>query len=125
MPYVIEISRQDIDPYTESGEWMDGDRRVLQDYPTETETYDADEAEFYGTPEEWAAERISRTDAYEPSSSPVGTELPAHAWLSGSYEDPYTTKITETSVRLTGDWTDRERAEIFRNVYKSATGRSA
>jgi hypothetical protein len=70
-------------------------------------------------PVAWAAYVIdTTTDAVEPSSSPIGDAVREHEWLSGSYTDPYLgdSKVTETSVRLTGDWTDEERALVFKMV---------
>lgn len=134
MSYEIEIYRRTIDPYSEEGEWMEGDSREVRDHGTDTEAY---EPEFDG-PEPlpwysvrrylgaskresaarvaWAVERIKRTGAYEPSVSPVPAELSAHAWLSCSLPDNYTTEEDEVSVYVTGDWTDAQRAEIFRAV---------
>jgi hypothetical protein len=133
----IEISRRTIDPYDETGRWMDGDTREVCDHGTDTETYDP----AYDGPEPlpwwnvrryagaskreraarvaWAAERIGRTGAYEPSVYPVPAELSPHAWLSGAVDDSYTTEREEVSVRLTGDWSDAERAEVFRLVSAS------
>lgn len=122
MSYDVDIHKRDIDPYVETPGggriWLDGDVREVRDHGTDTLTYDSDDAEEHGSPVAWATEVISKTDAYEPSQVPVPAEAPAHLWLSGSYADPYSTMQTETSVRLSGDWTPAERADVFRAVYR-------
>jgi hypothetical protein len=135
--YDIEISRQTVDPYTEEGEWMEGNYREVYDHGTDTETYEPEfdgpdplpwysVRRYVGAAERerkartaWAVERIQRTGAWEPSVSPVPAELPASAWLSGTSPDNYTTERDETSVHLVGDWSDAQRAEIFRAVSAS------
>jgi hypothetical protein len=115
MRYNVDIHKRDIDPYDESGEWMDGLSRELRTYATDVNTYDDDYAEEYGSPVAWAIALIARTDATDPSVYPVPAEVPERVWLSGSYTDPHGTTETETSVYLTGDgWTPAERAEVFR-----------
>lgn len=89
-------------------------RRVIGDHMDKVETYDPGYDE--GSPVEWAADRLRRTDATEPSVYPVPGELPAHAWLSGTYAHPYLDETLETSARLEGDWTPAQRAEVFRAV---------
>jgi hypothetical protein len=118
MSYDIEISRRTTDPYTEEGEWMEGDSREIRDHGTDTETYDP-EFDDQGSPAAWAVERIRRTGTYEPSVSPVPAELHDSAWLSCTIEDNYTTQREEVSVRLSGAWTPAERAEVFRLVSAS------
>lgn len=117
MSYNIEISRQTMTAYDPgSGEWLDGDVHVIADHGTVVETFDYDDAIYFDGPVEWAVERISRTDATEPSESPIPNTLQEHAWLLGRYDNPYTTDFEETTIRLTGDFTVVERAEIFRKV---------
>ncbi|MFC8429281.1 hypothetical protein [Streptomyces sp. NPDC057253] len=62
----------------------------------------------------WAIDAIDRTGVTESS----GDTAPEHAWLSGRYEDPYEgdSKVTETSARLTGDWSPHQWADVFRTV---------
>ena len=116
MVYVIEVSKQDVSYRAEDGTWLEGDRRVLRDHGTETETYPGRAAEGGNGPVTWAASWLRGTDAQEPSVYPIGDELPEHAWLSGTYEHPYDGTTLESSYRLTGDWTPAERAQVFRAV---------
>jgi hypothetical protein len=110
------------------GEWMDGDYRTLSSN-AQTLVMDDDDLELFEgvdsvhpehTPRTaWAVYVIdTTTDAIHPSSSPIGDSAREHEWLSGSYEDPYEgdNKVTETSVRLTGDWTPEERAIVFKTI---------
>lgn len=100
--------------------WLEGDSRELEAPSTEEVTVDADDLEaFEGDAVAWAVDYVrTRTDAVEASSGPIGDTVPANAWLSGSYQDPYQgdSRVTETSVRLTGDWTEEERARVFVGV---------
>ncbi|KUJ70814.1 hypothetical protein ACZ90_00400 [Streptomyces albus subsp. albus] len=99
--------------------WLDGDRRVIWEYQPKTITPDADDLDvFDGSAVRWAAYRLSQTDVTESSVSPIGAAVRAHCWLSGSYTDPYQgdSHVTETTARLTGEWTPAERAEVFRAV---------
>ena len=115
MVYVIEVSKQDVSYRAEDGTWLEGDRRVLRDHGTETDTFEAGMVDDE-SPAEWAVSVLKRTDAQEPSVWPIPAGLPEHAWLSGSYEHPYDGTVLESSYRLTGDWTPAERAEVFRAV---------
>ncbi len=119
MTYTVSIRRQDVSYRDEAGEWMDGDSRDLSASRTSIEEFDPGyDGDISGGPVDWAVDRIGQTDAYEPSQSPIGDTLGEHNWLSGSYEDPYLDKITETTVYVTGDFSDTDRAEIFKRVYK-------
>ncbi|MEU6379262.1 hypothetical protein [Streptomyces sp. NPDC046909] len=117
MSYTIEVTRSVLSYRTPTGvtqtgdrnggAWMDGDSRVIEQPSTTGETYDEYDAEWWeGDVVAWAIDKIDRTGVTEPSTYPIGDAVPEHAWLSGSYEDPYERdgKVTETSVRLTGDW---------------------
>jgi hypothetical protein len=123
MSYDIEITGTTYSYRDLDGEPLDGDRIELASHTT-IMTMDDDDAFLYEFDEHpahimWAVDSIdTTTDAVHPSSSPIGDQVPAHAWLSGSYTDPYVgdAKITETSVRLTGDWTDEERAIVFKAI---------
>lgn len=109
MSYEIEIYRRTIDPYSEEGEWMEGDSREVRDHGTDTEAY---EPEFDGPePLPWYSVRRY-----------LGAAERERAWLGGTYEDPYGRWTEETSVHLTGDWTPAERAEIFRAVCSEIPG---
>lgn len=116
MAFTVEISRRTVTYYDGHGEWMDGESTELADHGTSVEAYDEYDAEEYGSPVAWAIDRLRRTDACEPSVSPIPDTLPAHAWLSGTYDEPYTSDVQETTARVTGDFTDAQRAEIFRGV---------
>ena len=112
MSYNIEITAVDYS-YADVEE---GDRRELASDST-TLIMDDDERDYFaeiGTAQvEWAVYVIdTTTDVVHPSSSPInGRE---HEWLSGTYTNPYNNDLqTETSVRLTGDWTDEERVAVF------------
>ncbi|MFD5701321.1 hypothetical protein [Streptomyces lasiicapitis] len=126
MSYTIEITRAVVSYRTpvgaNGGQWLDGEFRTLQPEFTTRETYDEDDAELWeGDVIAWAVDTVDRTGAIEPSAYPIGDTVPAHGWLSGRYEDPYEgdNKVTETSVRLTGDWSPQQRAEVFRAVSRS------
>lgn len=115
MTYNIEISRRIVTYRDDSGEWMDGSSVELSSEPTSVEFFDPTE-DFWATPHTWAVDVIGRTDATEPSSYPIGSTAGLHEWLSGTYTDPYTGHETETTVRLTGDWEEWQRADVFRAV---------
>ncbi|MCT9080481.1 hypothetical protein [Streptomyces fulvoviolaceus] len=129
MSYAIEVTRSVVSYRTPvgvtptggrfGGVWMDGDSRVSERSFTTCETYDEYDAEWWGGDViAWAVDKIDRAGATEPSAYPIGDAVPEHAWLSGRYEDPYEgdSKVTETSVRLIGDWSPQQRAEVFRAV---------
>ncbi|MET8983270.1 hypothetical protein ABZX85_47670 [Streptomyces sp. NPDC004539] len=129
MAYTIEITRhvvsyrtpQDVTPEGEScgGEWMDGDWRTIERPSTTRVEYDEIDAQTWdGDVIAWAVRTIGPTGASEPSFCPVGEAVPEHAWLSGRYDDPYRgdNRVTETSVRLTEDWSPQQRAAVFHAV---------
>lgn len=82
------------------------------------DAYDTDDA--WGnplTPVQWAINVLRPMAAFEPSSWPIQDEEPEFTWLSSWQSfDPATSIETDISVRLTGDWTDRERSEVFRGT---------
>jgi hypothetical protein len=99
--------------------WLDGDSRDLETSTTETVTPNMGDVQLFGSAVGWATDYIWRkTDASEPSGSPIGETLPEHSWLSGTFQDPFEgdSRVTETTVRLTGDWTPEQRAAVFRSV---------
>lgn len=134
MPYTLEITTRVVSYRAEScpfeGEddhecesdctWMDGDSRELET-PTTTEIDpDVWDLDWYdGSVIAWAVDQCRNkyyvTDA---SEGPLGDTVPAHAWLSASSEDGYQgdARVTETTVRLIGDWTEQQRSEVFRLV---------
>jgi hypothetical protein len=113
MVYQIEWTKQDV-LYSAS---LESDRRVLRDHHEMPDTYDP-EFGGEGGPVTWAVDVLSKTDAYEPSICPVPAGIGPSAWLSGTYESPFGDYVQETTARLTGDWTDAERADVFRQVYR-------
>ncbi|WP_413116225.1 hypothetical protein ACK1X7_36955 [Streptomyces sp. CY1] len=129
MSYTIEITRSVVSYRTPTGvtptggryggEWMEGENRLIEPTLTVREACDEDDAEWWeGDVIAWAVDRIERAGVTEPSIYPIGDAVPEHAWLHGRYEDPYEgdSKIAETSVRLAGDWSPQQRAEIFHKV---------
>ncbi len=132
MAYTIEITRrvvgyrtpQEVTPEGETcgGQWMDGDARTIERPSTSRAVYDEFDAQTWDDDViAWAVDAIGPTGAVEPSSCPVGTSVPEHAWLSGRYDDPYEgdNRVTETSVRLTDDWSPQERADVFHALDRS------
>ncbi|WP_030669882.1 hypothetical protein [Streptomyces sp. NRRL B-1347] len=123
MSYTIQISRVVVSYRTpvesDGGEWMDGDFRTIGGPFTTCETYDEDDAELWGSDViAWAVDKVDATGVIEPSAYPLGDAVPESSWLNGRYEDPYEgdSKVTETSVRLLGDWSPEQRAEVFHAV---------
>jgi hypothetical protein len=119
MAYVIEIRRLDVSYNDEDGNPLDGDWRMISDHGTSTDEFDPEFADE-DTPVTWAAEQINKTDAFQPSTDPIPDEIGDNEWLSGTHEDGYGRWTEETTVRLSGDWTPRERSEVFRKVYMLA-----
>ncbi|MCI3928813.1 hypothetical protein [Streptomyces sp. AN091965] len=123
MSYAIEVSRVVVSYRTDigadGGAWMDGECRIIERPLTTHETFDEGDAELWANDLiAWAVDKVDETGVIEPSTYPLGDAVPEHGWLSGRYEDPYEgdSKVTETSVRLVGDWSPRQRAEVFRTV---------
>jgi hypothetical protein len=115
MAYVIEVNHRMVTDYdADTGEWLDGDAVKIDDW-SEVEKYDGYDAEEYGSPVAWAIARIGRA-SWEANISPIPERVPAWGWLFDLHGDPYGVEIEEVTVRVTGDFTDRERAEIFRAV---------
>ncbi|MFE0490286.1 hypothetical protein, partial [Streptomyces griseoaurantiacus] len=101
---------------------LDGDVRELSSPEESVITADADDLEaFEGDAVAWAVDFIrTKTDAAQPSSSPIGDAVRECEWLSGDYADPHEgdARVTEVSVRLTGDWSEEERARVFVGVVR-------
>jgi len=129
MAYTIEITcrvvsyrtPQEVTPAGDAcgGEWMDGDFREIEPPSTSRVEYDDFDADTWDDDViAWAIDTILPTGAIEPSLCPVGAAVPEHAWLSGQYDDPYAgnDRVTETSVRLTDDWSPQQRADVFHAV---------
>lgn len=106
------------------GRWLDGERRELSEVETETITWDPeyDPETYEGTgPEarsQWVKDKIDSLGYFEPSCLPIGESIREHAWLSTNDRDSVHTpeETTEISVRLTGSWTDEDRAFAFSYV---------
>lgn len=113
MAYSVEINRRTVSYRDDDGEWMEGHHVTLSEDPTEVETFDPTE-DPYDTPFYWAINLLEAEGFTEPSSYPI--QGAAHEWLSGSYTDPYTGHMDEVTARLTGDWTERQRADVFHAV---------
>ncbi|MEV7675043.1 hypothetical protein [Streptomyces sp. NPDC088752] len=110
---------------TDDCTWLDGDSRELESPSTAVDVADEYDLDMFdGDPVAWAVDLISKTDAIEPSVSPLGEELSASEWLSGSYTDPHQgdSRVTETTVRLTDGWTDVQRARVFAEVVAKLRG---
>lgn len=120
MEYTIEIFTRVVSYRDEDGEWMDGGNRELETPLLERISADAYDLEQHdGEPTAWAVDYLqSRTDVTEPSLYPIGPDVPEHAWLSGTYQDPYQgdSRVTKTSAYLKGDWSPQQRADVFRKV---------
>lgn len=98
--------------------WLNGGSREITPAETEVEDFPCCD-DPWDTPHGWAVQLIRGTDVTEASSYPLGDAVAAHGYLFGQYTDPYTGNVTETTVRLTGEWTDEERADVFRAVTRS------
>jgi hypothetical protein len=137
--YTVQVSKRVVSGYAEecayvaeeghecTGDcrWLEGDSRELETPTTEDVEADADDLEaFGGDAVAWAVDYIwTKTDAVEPSASPVGAEAYAHEWLSGTSSDPYNSeRETHTSVYLTEGWTDAQRAQVFKGVESKLRG---
>jgi hypothetical protein len=121
--YELKINTKIVRYEDENGEPFDGDRAVISE-DAQTLIMDDDDFLDHSTGVNranvaWATYVIdTTTDAVHPSSPPIGDQVHEHEWLSGSYVDPYRgqSKVTETAVRLTGDWTPEDRALVFKAI---------
>lgn len=112
---VIEIRRRTVSCYDESGEWMDGDYRVIEEHHTPDIEIDADDIEAHKS-DVLAAIHYPRTmESFESSIDPVPNRIGGHNWLTGRYEHPYENSALETTVRIS-DTDDITRAIIFAAV---------
>ena len=116
MTYDIEINRRTVTYRGESGEWLDGGSVELSSDLGQVESFDPTD-DPYDTPFYWAVHLLETEGVMEPSSYPIQGK--AHEWLSDSYTDPYTGHVDEVTARLTGDWTEVQRADVFRAVINS------
>lgn len=123
MTYDIEVHARWVSYHSESGQWLDGDSRLIRELPNETHTFDPDDTVDAVT---WASQYLRASESWEPSVWPVPSTVGEHTWLSACYEDPHTDEHLESTAYLTGDWTDEQRAEVFRrataNTYTAYTG---
>ncbi len=121
----VEVTDYRKSGYDEDGEWMDGDVRDLSDpitilYTWQPERYDPDNGQ-YPDAETFAVEIATVLGAVEPNVYPIPDQLQDSAWLSAitdieDYEGP--NWFIETTIRLLGDWTPEERANVFRRSVK-------
>lgn len=99
---------------------LDGDVRYIEDPSTEIHSFADQDDE--PSPLEWATavidDEVARnsSDFLEASAYPLPIQVDEHVWVSGRYTAPDTGYETEYSVRLTGDWTPRERGIVFRSI---------
>lgn len=114
--FEIHVSRRDVTPYDESGEWMDGDTRELWDYGTTIDVWSDDAYDGLDGPVAWAINRLRRLESFESSMHPIPDHVREHDWLLGYYCHPYDETHTETTAHLYGAWTPEQRAEVFRGV---------
>lgn len=111
----IQINTQDVDYRDENGEWLDGDSRLIESYPTTYIEIDATDIDWHGSDVAAAVYFLNREGIEEASMYPVPTSVNEWAWLSGSYTNPYTGVVTEKSAYIL-DCDDIKRAVIFREV---------
>ena len=109
----IVIHTQDVDYRDENGEWLDGDRRLIEDFPTTYIDIDETDIDCHGSDVAAAVYFLQREGVEEASIYPVPTSVQEWAWLSGSYTNPYTGVVTEKSAFIY-DCDDIKRSVIFR-----------
>lgn len=97
--------------------WLDGGSREISPATNELIVGCLEDQEDHGSFVAWAVEYLRALPySFEPSSWPIPAEEPLRAWLSANDWQPDGTSI-EVSVWLTGsEWTDQQRAEVFRRV---------
>lgn len=114
------------DYYVESNE-SDTWETDPHNFHSEELEWDDDMREEYPDPIEWAVSiltnwnvvrtpRMAGFPELSPSCYPIGSDLPPHAWMSGTRADNYTTEETEWTVRLPSAWSTSERATVFQRV---------
>lgn len=134
MAYIIEVNKRVVSYRAEKCEfegtedhecesdctWMEGESRELETPTTSEDSPDKYDLELFdGSLIDWAVDYCcNKACVTKASSSPVEDSVPEHDWLHASDEDPYRgdSRVTETSVYLRGDWTDQQRAEVFRRA---------
>lgn len=118
MSYTIDVTCALVSAYTEEDEWMDGDTRELE--PSHAHSLAYDPSEDGDSPRDWAIETLRDMASFEPSSYPIGPVARPHEGLHASQDDDNYSgpgrRMRETSAYLNGDWTDAERADVFRGA---------
>lgn len=112
--YTLEVSRRKLSYYHPCGRWMEGLSRELRDYGETILTYVEDQAQM--PPVQWAIEALLRIGTRDASAWPIYGSMPISAWLKKWWQHPDREAGIETIVRVTGSFTNEERAEIFRKV---------
>jgi len=111
--FTIVVNGQDVSYQDENGDDMEGDHRVLSDHGETVYTLDGDDVLEHGGVIAAAVAYVKEQYPVEASSWPIqGAE---HEWLSAT-ADLYTygcQAVEETTVRLGGDFTPQQRAEVF------------
>jgi hypothetical protein len=114
--FTIKITRREYD----TDGYHDGDQGECLDESDESQTYDAydtsDPDDVPVPPVAWAISVLRDTASFESSEEPVPAELWADACLTATEPHLYTSHEDEIKARLTGDWTDAQRAEVFRGA---------
>jgi hypothetical protein len=115
--HTIEICRRTISYYDQGGEWLGGSSRTIGTQPIQNVDYDSDDREIYGNPVTWATAYIrDHVEVMEASMDPIPWVVEESAWLSGQYDHLHDNLTDEVTARLIGDWTGKQRAEVFRAV---------
>ena len=111
----VEINRSKISYYGEDGEYLDGDRRVLDEALPTVIRVDEDDVAAHGSEIEAAAHYIRNYSYGIPETSvPIPDELPEGAWL-GDLAEEFDGTVTETTFRVL-DCSREERAQVFRRA---------
>ena len=115
--YTIEICRRTTSLYDEQDRWLGGSSRVVSTEPIENVSYDNEDRQVYGDPVKWAISYIrDHVEVLEASQCPIPWVVPEHEWLYGTYDHQYVNLTEEITARLVGDWTGKQRSEVFRAV---------
>lgn len=97
--------------------WLDGDVRQIGNTMSNLLEFDLGDLQEYGNAVEWAVTMLRRMESFEPSRWPIGETARPHEWLCATTPNNYDETERETTVRLIGsEWTEHERATVFRRV---------
>jgi hypothetical protein len=107
---LIEVNKHTVSYYSEAGEWLDGDHRLIEEeYVPDFKLMDDDRGMID------AIQHLRRMESFAASIDPVPNSIGEHNWLTGRYEHPYENTTQETSVYIR-DTDDITRAIIFAAV---------